>query len=86
MDCLRRPGDGLSEGSDKSCSLADSFSIIYQTVVVLQTMFAMEKGLGGVMFWTIDTDDFRGNCYNISYPLISTSKNVINDFGRAFKI
>lgn len=48
-------------------------------------MYAMAKGLGGVMFWTMDTDDFRGNCYNVSYPLINTSKNVINDFRGTYK-
>lgn len=52
-------------------------------VCCLQTIYAMEKGLGGVMFWTIDTDDFRGSCYNISYPMINTAKKVINDYSRA---
>lgn len=52
-------------------------------LIRFQTMYAMEKGLGGVMFWTMDTDDFRGACYNMSYPLINTSKQVINDFTRA---
>lgn len=48
-------------------------------------MYALEKGLGGVMFWTIDTDDFRGGCYNISYPLINTSKRIINDYSKQYK-
>ena len=29
---------------------------------IQQVQLAMKKGLGGVMVWSIDTDDFRGDC------------------------
>ncbi|CRK99605.1 CLUMA_CG012917, isoform A [Clunio marinus] len=64
--------------SGKQWIAYDDPETVYQ-----KTMFAMEKGLGGVMFWTIDTDDFRGNCYNMSYPLINTSKKLINDYTKS---
>lgn len=85
MDFLRRSRDGLSEGEECHERRTTTPAVINQSVCCFhsQTLFALSKGLGGVMFWTIDTDDFRGSCYNISYPLINTAKNVIKEFARA---
>ncbi|CAB3241732.1 unnamed protein product [Arctia plantaginis] len=30
--------------------------------IAVKVKMAMEKGLGGLMVWSIDTDDFKGNC------------------------
>nr|XP_022913582.1 probable chitinase 2 isoform X1 [Onthophagus taurus] len=45
--------------------------------------FAMEKNLGGCMVWSMDTDDFRGDCSSMegemfeNYPLLRTINKVI---------
>lgn len=33
--------------------------------------------LGGIMFWSIDNDDFRGSCHNRPYPLIEAGKEAL---------
>lgn len=38
--------------------------------VAIKSKYVKEKGLGGVMFWTIDTDDFNGDCNNEAYPMV----------------
>ncbi|CAK1551327.1 unnamed protein product [Leptosia nina] len=38
--------------------------------------YVAENGLGGIMFWSIDNDDFRGNCYGKPYPLIEAAKEA----------
>lgn len=30
----------------------------------------------GIMFWSIDNDDFRGNCHDKPYPLIEAAKEA----------
>lgn len=40
----------------------------------LKVDFAVSKGLGGVMIWSLDTDDFLGTCGR-KYRLL----NVVND-------
>ncbi|KAJ8707114.1 hypothetical protein PYW08_011248 [Mythimna loreyi] len=30
--------------------------------IAIKVKYAIDKGLGGVMVWSIDTDDFKGNC------------------------
>ncbi|KAG8175070.1 hypothetical protein JTE90_006942 [Oedothorax gibbosus] len=37
--------------------------------------YVIEKGLGGVMLWSIDTDDFTGYCYGKKYYLLNTVAN-----------
>ncbi|KAF2880907.1 hypothetical protein ILUMI_25265 [Ignelater luminosus] len=39
--------------------------------VALKVNYAKEKRLGGVMIWSVETDDFRGICGN-KYPILST--------------
>lgn len=43
---------------------------------MFQAKFTIEEDLGGVMVWSIDTDDFRGDCKatgeaNSNYPLVT---------------
>lgn len=43
-----------------------------------RTEFVVERKLGGVMFWSIDTDDFMGNCHNEQFPLLNAAYKVLN--------
>ena len=44
----------------------------------LKTRFMMDMDLGGVMFWSLDSDDFNGKfCKMGKYPLINAAKSVI---------
>ncbi|VVC40930.1 Hypothetical protein CINCED_3A022627 [Cinara cedri] len=45
--------------------------------VKLKAKYAIENDLGGIMFWSIDNDDFRGNCHSRAYPLIEAGKEVL---------
>ncbi|XP_043276922.1 chitotriosidase-1-like [Venturia canescens] len=40
--------------------------------------YVNKMGLGGVVIWTIDKDDFRGNC-DEKYPLIRSIKHVLRN-------
>ena len=44
---------------------------------LFQAEYVNEKGLGGIMFWSIDNDDFRGKCHNRPYPLIEAAKEAL---------
>ncbi|KAI5723130.1 hypothetical protein M8J76_001722 [Diaphorina citri] len=39
-----------------------------------------EDGYGGIMIWSVDMDDFRGQCGSGKYPLISTMKTELEDY------
>jgi GH18 family chitinase len=34
------------------------------------------KNMGGLMFWTMDGDDFKGNCHGETYPLIRSARQA----------
>jgi len=38
--------------------------------IAIKVDYALEKGLGGFMVWSFDTDDFGGYCGGGTYPLI----------------
>ena len=39
--------------------------------------YVVEEGMGGIMFWTIDNDDFRGACGERPFPLIESAKEAL---------
>ncbi|XP_058462162.1 probable chitinase 2 [Malaya genurostris] len=45
--------------------------------VAEKAQYVKSKGLGGVMFWTVDTDDFHGDCHNEAYPLLAAANRVL---------
>ncbi|KAJ8981334.1 hypothetical protein NQ317_015975 [Molorchus minor] len=47
-----------------------------ETTVRAKTMYAIDQHLGGIMVWSIDTDDFLG-LYGKKYPLLKTISEVI---------
>ncbi|XP_008545499.1 mucin-5AC isoform X1 [Microplitis demolitor] len=48
-----------------------------ENIVRLKSMYVIEKSLGGIMFWSIDNDDFRGKCHDRPYPLIEAAKEAL---------
>lgn len=48
-----------------------------EDIVRKKAKYVAEKGLGGVMFWSIDNDDFRGDCHSKPYPLIEAGKEAL---------
>ncbi|XP_053610202.1 mucin-2 isoform X2 [Plodia interpunctella] len=45
-------------------------------IVKRKAEYVAENGLGGIMFWSIDNDDFRGTCHGKPYPLIEAAKEA----------
>ncbi|XP_045772482.1 mucin-5AC isoform X2 [Maniola jurtina] len=45
-------------------------------IVKKKAEYVAENGLGGIMFWSIDNDDFRGTCHGKPYPLIEAAKEA----------
>lgn len=48
-----------------------------EEIVRVKAQYVNEKGLGGIMFWSIDNDDFRGKCHDRPYPLIEAAKEAM---------
>ncbi|KAF6204117.1 hypothetical protein GE061_002457 [Apolygus lucorum] len=48
-----------------------------ENIVKRKSQYVNEKNLGGIMFWSIDNDDFRGKCHSRPYPLIEAAKEAL---------
>ena len=46
-------------------------------IAVEKAFYVAEEELGGIMFWTIDNDDFRGICSKTPDPLIESAKEAM---------
>ena len=44
---------------------------------MLQCNWAVEQGLAGGMIWSLETDDFHGNCEGEKYPLLSKIYDIM---------
>ncbi|KAJ8676113.1 hypothetical protein QAD02_011899 [Eretmocerus hayati] len=53
-----------------------------EDIVREKAKFVNNNKLGGIMFWSIDNDDFRGKCHGRPYPLIEAAKEAYLDSGR----
>jgi len=45
--------------------------------VIIKSNYIVSNNLGGAMFWSLEMDDFRGNCGGGKFPLVSTSYDII---------
>lgn len=56
-----------------------------EAIVREKSHFVNEESLGGIMFWTIDNDDFRGACGERPFPLIEAAKEALYGKDAAIK-
>ena len=69
------------------CTKQDNFWVGYddEDMVREKAHYVVEEGMGGIMFWTIDNDDFRGACGLRPFPLIESAKEALYGKEGTFK-
>lgn len=51
---------------------------LHLTIDYLQAEYILNMGLGGGMVWSIDTDDYLGECHGEEFPLIKAIHRTLN--------
>lgn len=46
----------------------------------VKTQWLRQAGLGGVMIWSVDMDDFSGSCLGSKFPLITAAKDELKGY------
>lgn len=52
----------------------DNFILFTKCFIQFQSKWVKDQKLGGIMFWSVDNDDFRGACHDKPFPLIEAAK------------
>lgn len=55
------------------------FAHLSKIHISIQASYIVSLGLAGAMVWSIETDDFHGNCHAGPFPLITTIRTVLRD-------
>lgn len=53
------------------------FNLLNPVRFLSQAKYVNDQKLGGIMFWSIDNDDFRGTCHGRPYPIIEAAKEAL---------
>ena len=53
------------------------FSFDDERSIRTKSEYVLSMGLGGGMIWSVDTDDFKGVCSGIKFPILSTMFEVL---------
>ncbi|XP_069181984.1 uncharacterized protein [Procambarus clarkii] len=48
-----------------------------EKIVARKAEYVREHNLGGIMYWSLDNDDFRGICNGEQYPLVEAGKKAL---------
>ncbi|XP_042218048.1 proteoglycan 4-like isoform X5 [Homarus americanus] len=48
-----------------------------EKIVAKKAEYVREHSLGGIMYWSLDNDDFRGICNGEQYPLVEAGKKAL---------
>ncbi|KAG5676611.1 hypothetical protein PVAND_006432 [Polypedilum vanderplanki] len=81
--CSNIKNNGWKSGYYNPQAISYAYSgnqwVSYDDLVSLTTKISYIKSnnLGGIMFWSMDQDDYLGNCGNGKYPMISTAYNLL---------
>lgn len=53
--------------------------VSYDDILAVQkkTEYVIKQKLGGIMFWSLDNDDFRGICHEKEYPLVEAGREIL---------
>ncbi|XP_013106880.1 chitinase-3-like protein 1 [Stomoxys calcitrans] len=46
--------------------------------IALKSEYVLKEDLAGIMVWSIESDDFRGTCSAMRYPLLTLINNILN--------
>ncbi|XP_032672454.1 probable chitinase 2 [Odontomachus brunneus] len=82
-ESLTKYSNDWTKGWDSDTSTAYAIKedrvVVYDNIktIMAKVEYVKKKKLAGVMVWSIDTDDFRGECYGSDFPIMTAINKVL---------